>query len=83
MPSETTINWLFNDVYYLSIAWFDWKISVFQQAVVKFYYILKLFTLLQFKHPKWVLDYSKIGRYCGIKSFSVIVKYHPSFPFVY
>ena len=45
MPSKTTINWLFNDVCYLFIACFDWKISVFQQAVVSIYYILKkLFT---------------------------------------
>ena len=42
-PSKTTINWLFNDVwYYLSIACFDWKIDVFQQRVVLVCYILNL-----------------------------------------
>ena len=41
MPSKTTINWLFNDIWcYLLIACFDWKICVFQQIVVRVYYIL-------------------------------------------
>ena len=32
MPSQTTINWLFNDIWcYLFFACFDWKIGVFQQ----------------------------------------------------
>ena len=32
MPSQTTINWLFNDIWcYLFFAYFDWKIGVFQQ----------------------------------------------------
>ena len=35
MPSKTTINWLFNDIWsYLFIACFDWKIGVFQQKFV-------------------------------------------------
>ena len=35
-------NWLFNDIsYYLFIACFDWKINVFQQLVIRVYYILK------------------------------------------
>ena len=42
MPSKTTVNWLFNDIWcYLFIARFDWKISVFQKTVVRVYYILK------------------------------------------
>ena len=41
MPSKTTINWLFNDIWcYLFIACFDWKIDVFKQTVVRVYYIL-------------------------------------------
>ena len=41
-PSKTTINWLFNDVWcYIFIACFDWKTGVFQQTVVRVYYILK------------------------------------------
>ena len=40
--SKTTVNWIFNDIWsYLFIAWFDWKIGVFQQTVVRVYYILK------------------------------------------
>ena len=41
MPSTTTINWLFNDICYLFIAYFDWKFGAFQQTVVSVYYILK------------------------------------------
>ena len=40
MPSKTTINSLFNDICYLFLACFDWKIDVFQQSVVRVYYIL-------------------------------------------
>ena len=42
MPSKTRINFLFNDICYLFIACFDWKIGIFQQTVVSVYYILKL-----------------------------------------
>ena len=36
MPFKTTLNWLFNDIWcYLVIGSFDWKIGIFQQAVVK------------------------------------------------
>ena len=43
MPSKTSINFLFNDTWYcLFIACFDWKIGVFQQTVVRVYYILKI-----------------------------------------
>ena len=41
MPSKATINWLFNDIWYSFIAWFDWKTGVFEQAVLRVYYILK------------------------------------------
>ena len=42
MPSKTTINRLFSDIWcYLFIAYFDWKIGVFQPTVVTVYYILK------------------------------------------
>ena len=41
MPFKTTVYWLFNDIWcYLVIGCFDWKIGVFQQAVVRVYYIL-------------------------------------------
>ena len=43
MPSKTSINFLFNDTWYcLFIACFDWKTGVFQQTVVRVYYILKI-----------------------------------------
>ena len=35
MPFKTTVNWLFNDICYLVMGCFDWKIGVFQQTVVK------------------------------------------------
>ena len=36
MPSKTTVNWLFNDIWcYLVICYFDWKIGVFQQTALK------------------------------------------------
>ena len=41
MPSKTTVGWLFNNICYLVIAFFDWKIGVFQQIVVRVYYNLK------------------------------------------
>ena len=41
MPFKTTANELFNDILcYLVIDSFDWKISVFEQAVVVVYYAL-------------------------------------------
>ena len=41
LPSKPTINGLFNYMWcYLVIACFDWKIGIFQQTVVKVYYIL-------------------------------------------
>ena len=39
-PFKTIVNWLFNDIWcYLVIGYFDWKIVVFQQTVVRVYYI--------------------------------------------
>ena len=41
LPSKTTLNGLFYDIWcYLFIAGFEWKIGVFQQTVVRVYYIL-------------------------------------------
>ena len=43
MSTKTTVNWLFNEIwFYLFIACFDWKIAVFQQTVVRAYYTPKL-----------------------------------------
>ena len=69
MPFKTTVNWLFNDVWrHLVIGCFDWKIGIFQQTVVRVYYILNFFTMsfytrvLLFKKQKmaiwhrWVND---------------------------
>ena len=40
-PSETIVNWIFHDIWCcLFIASFWWKIGVFQQRVVRVYYIL-------------------------------------------
>ena len=37
MSSKATLNWVFNDMRcYLVICCFDWKIDLFQQAVVRF-----------------------------------------------
>ena len=41
IPFKTTVNWLFNDIWcYLVVGCFDWKIVIFQQIVVRVYYIL-------------------------------------------
>ena len=46
MPFKTTVNWLFNDMWrYLVIAFFDWKIGVFQQTLVTVYCILNFFNI--------------------------------------
>ena len=38
MPSKTTINWLFSDIWcYLFIGCFHWKIGIFQQTVERVY----------------------------------------------
>ena len=43
MPFKITVNWLFNDIWhYLVIGCFDWKNTVFQQTVVRAYYIPRL-----------------------------------------
>ena len=41
MPSKTTINWQFNDIWcFLFTACFDWILGIFQQTVVRVSYIL-------------------------------------------
>ena len=53
---KTTVNWLFNDVWcYLFIACFHWKIDVFQQTVVRVYYILNLNIPSRFLRLKFYL----------------------------
>ena len=45
MPSKTTINWLFNNIWcYLFVAYFYRKVSGFQKTVVRVYYILNRLT---------------------------------------
>ena len=40
--TKTTLNWLYNDIWcYLDIGYFDWKTDVFQQTVIRVYYIFK------------------------------------------
>ena len=59
MPFKTTVNWLFNDMWcYLVIAFLDWKIGVFQQAVVRFNCILKRSTSANFRLDEDVLKTS-------------------------
>ena len=59
MPSKTTLNWLFSDIWcYLFIACSDWKISVLGQTAVRVYYILLIY--------KFRYDYIK--NKCGNKS---------------
>ena len=41
-PFKTTVNCVFDYIgCYLVISWFDWKIGVSQQTVVRVFYILK------------------------------------------
>ena len=56
MPPKITINWLFNDICYLFIAFFDCRIGVFQQTVVTVDYILNFGLRQSFSH----------GQYCSI-----------------
>ena len=45
MSPKITISWLFSDVWcHLFVACFHWKDSVFQQIVVRIYYILNIFS---------------------------------------
>ena len=60
MPSKTTRNWLFNHRRcYLFIACFDWKIGVFQQTVVRVYYILNV-KILGDILKCWIILYIRI-----------------------
>ena len=55
MPFKTTVNWLFHDMWcYLVIAFFVWKIGVFQQTAVKVSCILNSL-------QKWSSSLFKIG----------------------
>ena len=43
MPFKTPVNCPFNNIWsYLVIGCFDWKISIFQQTVLRVYCILKV-----------------------------------------
>ena len=43
MPLKITVNWLVNNIWcYLVIGCFDWIIVIFQEVVVRVYYILKI-----------------------------------------
>ena len=60
MPFKTTVNWLFNDTWcYLVIAFFDWKIGIFQQTVARVSCILncKAFFLHMFYKLTQTLKY--------------------------
>ena len=70
MPFKTTINWLFNDIwYYLVTGCFDWQFGIFQHSVVRVYYILKFETfpqLILFTFPLNALErliFIKTSRY--------------------
>ena len=57
MPFKTTVTWLCNDMWcYLVIAFFDWKVGVFQQRVVNVYCIL---VSLSFVKSSWWFRLSK------------------------
>ena len=85
MPSKTTINWLFSDIWcYLFTACFDWKIGVFQQTVVKVSFILNMFFLdilaailflLHFIFNVYTCLISNINFILGWKSFSPRLKF--------
>ena len=74
MASKTTVNLLFNDIWcYLFIACFDLKIDVFQQRVVRVYYILKadmLNTLVSHKeiNEQTLLEISALTQEIGTEA---------------
>ena len=59
---KTAVNWLFNDIWrFLVIACIEWKIGVFQQIVVRVYYILNLVTKkFKFVSKCFIFDWAKI-----------------------
>ena len=57
MVPKTTINWLFNDIWcYLFIACFDWKIGVFQQTVVRVYYVVNISSFYCYRGTSTILN---------------------------
>ena len=59
MLSKIIINWLFKNIwYYLFIGCFDWKLGIFQQTVVRVYYILNQIIFFIGVQPKygWAID---------------------------
>ena len=82
MPSKTTTNWLFNDIWcYLFIACFDWKIGIFQKTVVRVCYILncnnKTSALPPRTHPAWdVVTTSHLGLIKVGTSWAMLLRRH-------
>ena len=81
MPFKTTVNWLFNDIKcYFVIGCFNWKIGIFQQTVVRVYYILKLVekTNQSFEENEFalLLTYSKLLTQFIIKFYWEKLEYH-------
>ena len=66
MPPKTTIKWLFNDKWCYFIACFDCKIVVFQQTVVRFYYILSFGLPQSLSHGQYcsILPYFAFQHWC-------------------
>ena len=77
MPFKTTANELFNDILcYLVIDSFDWKISIFEQAVVVVYYVLNNANVVPIrKEMKW--NYFIRPSICGLYEgyLRMIIKY--------
>ena len=70
MPLKTTTNWLFNGIWcYLVIGSFDWIFCVFQQTVVRVYYIL-----IERKQRTKIHDsYSPYAHVaCGVQRWSIL-----------
>ena len=56
IPFKTTVDWQFNNMcYYLAVAFFDWKIGVFQQTVVSVVLMIVFLIKPDFFKGNWVL----------------------------